>query len=341
MEGLLKRVNDGVYAVERGIVVITSVLMAIVVFFDVVHRRYSSAESKLVEKLGKWTGMDPEGSLYGSLQDASSFIVWVLAFGLVYFGIRSASRRPLFEEVPKAENEEPIAVGRAAAMSAAILAACWIILRIFFGNGEPQTILECPETYTWDCGIWPHGVTWAQPLALVFTLWLGFLGASMATRDHRHLKVEALQRFLPEQGQKIAGLLSALVASAFCVFMAYLAYRYVGYMHQDYVDSDGLGALHDGIDLPRYQTFMIVPAAYMLMATRFIATGVLAWRGELDTTPTELADLDMNLGSDAEGPENEAEAVVDPHTLDTADDGPKFDPDGYEAEEGEKEGSDA
>ena len=63
MEGLLKRVNDGVYAVERGIVVITSVLMAIVVFFDVVHRRYSSAESKLVEKLGKWTGIGRPGSL--------------------------------------------------------------------------------------------------------------------------------------------------------------------------------------------------------------------------------------------------------------------------------------
>jgi hypothetical protein len=193
VEALLKRVNDGIYAVERAIVVVTSVVMAIVVFFDVVYRRYASVDSKIIEKLGTWTGMDFEGGLYLGLQGASSFIVWALAFGLVYFGIRSASRRPLFEDVPKQAEEDPIAVGPALGGTVVILLGCWLILRLFFGTGVPETILECPETYTWECGIWPHGVTWARPLALVFTLWLGFLGASMATRDHRHL---ARGRFL-------------------------------------------------------------------------------------------------------------------------------------------------
>ena len=78
MEGLLKKVNDGVYAVERWIVVVTSIFMAIIVFFDVVARRYSSAQSRLIEKVGGWTGLDPEGSTYQSLQDWSTVIVQFL-----------------------------------------------------------------------------------------------------------------------------------------------------------------------------------------------------------------------------------------------------------------------
>lgn len=320
MEGLLKKVNDGVYAVERWIVVVTSIFMAIIVFFDVVARRYSSAESRLVEKIGSWTGMDPEGSTYAALQDASSIIVWALTFGLVYFGIRSASRRPLFQVVDKDPNEEPIETKKALALSAGILVACWLGLRLMFGNGEAQTIIECPESYTWDCGIFPHGVAdWAQPLALVCTLWLGFLGASMATRDHRHLKVEALQRFMPEKAQRVVGLISSLITAGFCIFMAVLAWRYVGYMHEDYVAADGLGGLHDGIELPRYQTFLIVPVAYLVMALRFVSTGVLALRGELDNTPTELADIDF--GGDDDEALSDAEKR---QQMSTADDGPKI-----------------
>lgn len=317
MEALLKRVNDGIYSVERWIAVVVSVVMAVVVFFDVVYRRYAAIDSKIIEKLGRWTGMDREGSFYLSLQDSSTIIVWALAFGLVYFGIRSASRRPLFEDVPKADAEEPIDVRTSLVVSLLILSACWLILRIFFGTGIPETILACPEAYTWDCGIWPNGVTWAQPLALVFTLWLGFLGASMATRDHRHLKVEALQRFMPEKVQRALGLVSSLAAAGFCLLLAYLAWRYVGYMHDDYVDSDGLGGLHDGIDLPRYQAFLVVPFSYMLMAVRFVATGILAARGELETGPTELADIDFG---DVEGAEREVVAPSDKSDDVTVDD---------------------
>ncbi len=308
MAAWLKRIDDGLYALERWIAVVASVVMAIVVFFDVVHRRYSSVDSKLVEKLGSWTGMDPEGSTYLALQDASTWIVWGLSFLLVYFGLRSASSRPLIAKVPKPkpEDDPPMSKAKAAGVAVVSLVVTWLVLRILFGTGVPEDILECGEDYSWTCGIYPNGMTWAQPLALIFTLWLGFVGASMATHDHRHLKVEALQRYLPEKAQRAAGLLSALASAAFCIFLAMLAYRYVGYKHEDFVDAGGLGGFHDGIDIPRYQTFVIVPFAYAVMALRFISTGILAARGELDTTPSELADIDFGDDEPAGEPESES-----------------------------------
>jgi TRAP-type C4-dicarboxylate transport system permease small subunit len=292
---LLRRVDDQIYRVERWIVVFSSIVMAIVVFFDVVYRRYTAIESKMVEKVASWTGMDAEGSTVASLHDNASWMTWLLTVGLVYFGVRSASRRPLIQRVERPNVHVPIEVPKALGLTAAIVVGIWLVLRIVFGSGNPEDIIQCGDAYSWSCGIYPYGMPWSQPLALIFTLWLGFLGASMATHDHRHLKVEALQRYLPETAQRAAGLLSALAAAAFCLFLAYISYRYVGFSHQDYVDSDGLGGLHDGVDFPRYRSFAVVPVAYALMSARFVTTGILAWNGELDTTPAELADLDLDL----------------------------------------------
>ena len=307
MGALLEKIDDGLYRIERWIAVVASIVMAIVVFFDVVHRRYSSVESKLVEKLGAWTGMDPEGSTYQSLQDASGMIVWALTFGIVYFGIRSASSRPLLRDVPKPETHVPVAAPKAAGLAAVICVGTWFLLRILFGSGVPEDIIACDDAgFSWKCGMYPNGVTWAQPFALILTLWVGFVGASMATHDNRQLKVEALQRYLPEKVRNIAGLLSGLCAATFCIVLALLAYRYVGYKYDDYIEAGRLGGFYDGIDIPRYQGFLIVPMAYGIMALRFVNLGLRAFRGELDDTPTELADLDIPGAED--GSEDGAEA---------------------------------
>jgi len=300
---LLEKIDGGLYRVERWIAVVASIVRAVVGFFDGVYRRYSSVESKLGEKLGAWTGMDPEGSAYQSLQDSSGMIVWAPSFGIVYFGIRSASARPLFADVPKPETHVPTAAPRAAAYAAIICVGTWFLLRILFGSGTPEDIIACDESgYSWRCGFYPSGVTWAQPFALMLTLWVGFVGASMATHDNRQLKVEALQRYLPEKVRNMAGLLSGLCAAAFCIFLAVLGYRYVGYKYEDYLGTNKLGETFDSTSIPIYQGFLIVPFAYAVMALRFFGLGLRAFRGELDTTPAELADLDI---PDASAPDVE------------------------------------
>jgi TRAP-type C4-dicarboxylate transport system permease small subunit len=45
------------------------------------------------------------------------------------------------------------------------------------------------------------GLFWADELLQHLVLWLGFLGASLATREHRHLSIDVLSHFLPARGQ--------------------------------------------------------------------------------------------------------------------------------------------
>ena len=51
------------------------------------------------------------------------------------------------------------------------------------------------------------GIFWADELLQHLVLWLGFLGASLATREQRHLSIDVLSHFLPTRWQLWLGLL--------------------------------------------------------------------------------------------------------------------------------------
>ena len=39
------------------------------------------------------------------------------------------------------------------------------------------------------------GFVWADPLLRVMVLWLGMIGATVATRDNRHIRIDLLSQF--------------------------------------------------------------------------------------------------------------------------------------------------
>ncbi|MBM76642.1 MAG: hypothetical protein CMK59_14645 [Proteobacteria bacterium] len=53
-------------------------------------------------------------------------------------------------------------------------------------------------------------------LAVVLMVWVGFLGASLATRQKKHLAVDATDRILSPKAARLAKRFSALVAAGFC-----------------------------------------------------------------------------------------------------------------------------
>lgn len=297
----LKKLNHWLYQIERAIVVISLLLMSVVVFLAVVHRRYADPESVLATKFAKLLGAERETSTWQTLQDISGPITLVAIAAFVYLGFRMASRRALWnpgDETGKSQKQihgEPLSHPKCAIYTVATILGSWLVMLLLFGTGKVEQaeciMLHQADEYSFHCGWFPAGLAWAQPLGLILTLWVAFLGASMATKDNLHLKVEAVQKALPEHLKRISGLLSGLLTAAFCMLLAYLAYEWVVSMKSQWTDSKHLGGLHDGIDIPKWASFSIVPIAYLLMGVRFIGIGLLAFRGELDELPPELRDL--------------------------------------------------
>ncbi|PRQ01170.1 TRAP transporter small permease [Enhygromyxa salina] len=306
----LKKLNHWLYQVERVIVVISLLVMSVVVFLSVVHRRYADPESVLADKLARLFGAERDTPTWVSLQEIAGPVLLVVLAAIIYLGFRTASRRKLWNRGDESGKTlaqihgEPLSHAKCAAYATITMLVAWGLTVLLFGTGKIEQY-ECIELrlageYSFHCGRFPAGLAWAQPLGLILTLWVAFLGASMATRDNLHLKVEAVQQAMPEKIQRISGLLSGLLTAVFCLLLAYLGYRYIIVKHEEYEISNGLGGLHNGIAIPYFMSFIVVPVAYTLMAARFVGLGVLSLRGELEQTPAELRDLKPTGSVDGE-----------------------------------------
>ncbi|MEO1266908.1 MAG: TRAP transporter small permease subunit [Myxococcota bacterium] len=120
----------------------------------------------------------------------------------------------------------------------------------------------------------PDGYSWADKRALFLLLWVGFLGASMAAKQQRHLKIDIARKLCPEAWLPRFNGLSYLVASLFTAVMVYLGYIYL--FHPDYgrfwVETiEG--------EIPDWLKVASIPLALLLITLRFGARGLalLIW----------------------------------------------------------------
>ncbi|MFV8750071.1 TRAP transporter small permease [Nannocystaceae bacterium ST9] len=300
----LKKLNGWVYQVERFIVVSSLLVMSLVMFLAVLHRSYADEDSVLFGKLASTLlGAERDDATWQSMQGVADWAVPLGLVILVYLGFRTASRRPLWNRpTPKpgatlAEiHGEPLPHVKCLIYTVVTSLGCWGLMILLFGTGsiEQSECIELDLAGETDlaCGMFPAGLQWAASFSLVLMLWVSFLGASMATRDNLHLKLEAANKALPEKLRKITGLLAGILTASFCLLLAYLGYRYCVVKYEEWDLSNHLGALHDSTPIPFWASFMVVPVAWVIMAMRFIGTGVLAFRGELDETLPELRELE-------------------------------------------------
>ena len=300
----MEKINSLFYRVEKAVVVASLLVMSLLVFMDVVHRRYSDPESKLSSMLAGFAGIGAEDAAFASLQSLSPWLNGGCFFLLFWLGISTASTRPMGGAERAEDDARRPSRAKAAGMALGLVLACAFVLRVTFGSGTQDADMCIERGFSLDCGLFPSGLIWSQPVALVLTIWVGFLGASMATRDHRHLKVEAVQQRLPEGLRRKSSLVAGIFTALFCLLVAYLSWNYVLEQRGDYLRSDGLGGVFDGLPVPRWIGFIVLPVAYSLMAARFVVAGLAGFRGEQLGGLGELGDLDLEaLAVDVPGDE--------------------------------------
>jgi TRAP-type C4-dicarboxylate transport system permease small subunit len=256
----LKRLDRLVYQAERAFVVFALLAMAFAVVIDVVHRAASGDGAKLVDAVAKvtgWFGPDIEAGspAYQRLASVTPWLLFGVLTGLGWFGIRTATR-------PRSLSH---------ARAAAFAAAGVVVL-----HGLVQLLVR----------LLPNGLIWSQPFALVLTLWVGFVGASMATYENKHLKVDAMARVIPLGLRKWVAFVSALLTATICFALMYLSIRYVRFNYDEYTSTAGRGGLVQGLDLPKYLAFMALPLSFAIMTLRFLAVAAEALAGRLqDSDP--------------------------------------------------------
>jgi TRAP-type C4-dicarboxylate transport system permease small subunit len=253
MRQWLSRLDRRVFRIERALVVASLVVMSVVVFLDVVHRTFADPESKLVQWIVSLGGIAEDTPAHATVQEVAPWLLFAFFVWLAYFALRTARMK---KSMPRPR--------------AAVLA----VVGVLVAYGLVRLLIELN----------PNGFIWSQPLALMLVLWVGFVGASMCTHEGRHLKVEAIERHLPQRIRPKVVFVSQVLTAAFCLFLFWVSSEYVAFNYEEWSATEGRGGLLKGIDIPKWAGFSVLPIAFLIMTARFIGAAFAALRGEIQET---------------------------------------------------------
>jgi len=118
------------------------------------------------------------------------------------------------------------------------------------------------------------GLPWSESLVRYLVLWIGFIGASLATREGRHITIEVIKLRPPASGRRYLAALSQLCGAAVCTVMTWAAVKFV-------IDDAQIGS-RTFLDLPTWVLETIIPATFAIMSLRFLLRAIRATRRQAD-----------------------------------------------------------
>ncbi len=121
-----------------------------------------------------------------------------------------------------------------------VLSFSQVVLRNFFGTG----------------------FLWADPLVRHLVIWVGFMGAAIATHEERHISIDALTKFFSPRWKAIAQVLTSLFAVIVCYYLADAALVFLK-------DERSSGS-EIFLSIPTWVALIVIPSGYGLMAVHFV-----------------------------------------------------------------------
>lgn len=106
------------------------------------------------------------------------------------------------------------------------------------------------------------GLAWGEAAGRAGVFWLALLGALGATRDRRHIAIDALPRFLPPFWRRLSWVVAQLAAAVLCAVLAWLGWDLVE------LEREAPVPFIEGI--PSWVPMLALPIGFGLMAIRFL-----------------------------------------------------------------------
>lgn len=239
----LKAIDRGIYRVERALAGSLFLVGAGVMLLNVLQKVYAREEGKLslrlLQTLGR-LGFHPEpATIHGPV---SLGVNVVLCYLVVFAALRTVKR------------ETPFGLGQAAGL--ALVGTALLV-----GAAKLMLVLL------------PNGLIWAPRAALAAMLWIGFLGASTATFDKRHLALEMGDKIWPKAVVRYVQAIALLTAAALCLFLLVLSLLSI----HDYYSRWLVNTIAEGENLsselliPKWVLLLVLPYAFAMMAIRLVA----------------------------------------------------------------------
>jgi TRAP-type C4-dicarboxylate transport system permease small subunit len=114
--------------------------------------------------------------------------------------------------------------------------------------------------------VFAAGIVWSDVLVRILVLWVGLLGAMVASRQGKHISIDIMDRYLSERAKIIAGSAVEFFTALICFIAAYYSLRFVQIEF-----SFGGKAF---AQVPAWLCESIIPFAFLVMALRYVLLSI-------------------------------------------------------------------
>ncbi len=106
------------------------------------------------------------------------------------------------------------------------------------------------------------GILWGDALVRVLVLWIGLMGAMIASRKNHHISIDVLSKYLPAPIKKLTNLIIFIFTSFICGVMAYFSLTFVIMEKQD--------SFMAFANIPAWACESIIPIAFAIISLRYV-----------------------------------------------------------------------
>ncbi|MBI3003788.1 MAG: TRAP transporter small permease [Ignavibacteriales bacterium] len=117
-------------------------------------------------------------------------------------------------------------------------------------------------------------IIWVDILLRHLVLWIGFLGAALATSNDRHISIDAFTRFIRPKARLLVGVFTHLFAVVTCYFLFRASVVFV----QNELSVNAT-LYHD---IPAWYSEIIIPSGFALLMIHFLVRALLNVRSFME-----------------------------------------------------------
>lgn len=291
----LKWADYLVFQVERVVVVYMLAMMSVAMFLDMFYLSLvRTNESNLARFLMGWYGRISGGELDAAA--AANFTATVIFLELIAFGglcYLAASTRlknaPVLTRITAAVwvcvacvgfadlvRNNPARVAYLVLLGAAVAGSGLLWFFTPRGTAEERALrtsrlwvfaalLLASPLLAWFFSDFPDNFSFAQRQSLFWLLWVGFIGASMATYQRAHLGIDFVRKLVRgERAKRLYNVASLLVTLAFTACFLYVAWDYIFHPQSGaYYKDTPAGEIAD------WHKVGIIPLSLAIMCARY------------------------------------------------------------------------
>ncbi|GBC63353.1 C4-dicarboxylate ABC transporter permease [Desulfonema ishimotonii] len=106
------------------------------------------------------------------------------------------------------------------------------------------------------------GIVWGDVLVRILVLWIGLLGAMIASRSGEHIRIDLASRYFPEWLRQAVDAVGELFTAGICLTVAWHSFRFV----RSEVEYGGIAFA----SVPAWACEAVIPFAFAVIGLRYL-----------------------------------------------------------------------